>query len=423
MLTGDKMETAENIARSCNLIQETSNILRLPFTPSSSSSSSLLSLLNSLMEVAVPPSSSLDRSSSSAMLSSFRTMNKSKLDKIDSPWEPSCLLLDGGVLMEISKSEQAMWMLMEIAKNCSAVVCCRMIPKQKAEIVKMVKENLNKLTLAIGDGANDVNMIQEAHIGVGLYGQEGMRAVQASDYALPQFKCLWKLLLVHGKWSYIRISEMILYFFYKNMVFTICQFYFSFQCGFSAQPVFDEYYIMFYNLIFTCLPLVVRAILEQDVYYKKPIFLGEEGGGKKEEEVGRKEEEEKEGRSSLGGFKMTEKKVLKKYYPMLYYIGTNNETLLKFKLLLGQQNTIFTYKNFFLWVWQGILHGCFIFFFCVFLYSNEIITIQGQVADFWMFSITIYTTVILVVNIKLAVYTQYWTLLTVVIYILSKKIS
>lgn len=314
MLTGDKMETAENIARSCNLIQENSNVLRLPFSPCSSSTS-ILSSLQSLMEAAIPPSASLDHSSSSAMFSSFRTMNKSKLDKMDGPWKPPCLLLDGGVLMEITKSDQAMPILMEISKNCSAVVCCRMIPKQKAEIVKMVKENLKKLTLAIGDGANDVNMIQEAHIGVGLYGQEGMRAVQASDYALPQFKCLWKLVLVHGKWSYIRISEMILYFFYKNMVFTICQFYFSFQCGFSAQPVFDQYYIMFYNMIFTCLPLVVRAIIEQDVYYKKPVFLGEESSAKKEED-------EKDGKSSFGGFKMTEKKVLKKYYPMLYYIGT-----------------------------------------------------------------------------------------------------
>ena len=85
----------------------------------------------------------------------------------------------------------------------------------------MVKNKLNKLTLAIGDGANDVNMIQEAHVGVGIFGHEGMRATVASDFALPEFKCLWRLLLVHGRWSYFRISELILYFFYKNMVFTI----------------------------------------------------------------------------------------------------------------------------------------------------------------------------------------------------------
>ena len=72
---------------------------------------------------------------------------------------------------------------------------------------------MNKVTLAIGDGANDVNMIQEADIGIGIYGQEGLRAVQASDFAVGEFQCLWKLLLVHGRWCYLRIAEMILYFF------------------------------------------------------------------------------------------------------------------------------------------------------------------------------------------------------------------
>lgn len=98
----------------------------------------------------------------------------------------------------------------------------------------MIKNALNKITLAIGDGANDVNMIQEAHIGVGLYGNEGMRAVQASDFSFAEFRCLWRLLFVHGHWSYIRITEMILYFFYKNMIFTIPQFYFSFLNAFSG---------------------------------------------------------------------------------------------------------------------------------------------------------------------------------------------
>jgi magnesium-transporting ATPase (P-type) len=97
-----------------------------------------------------------------------------------------------------------------------------------------------------------------------------MGAVLASDYALPEFRMLWRLLLVHGRWNYIRISEMILYFFYKNMLFTIPQFIFAFYCGFSGQTIFDDVYITLYNLIFTSIPLVVRAILEQDVYYVQP---------------------------------------------------------------------------------------------------------------------------------------------------------
>jgi P-type E1-E2 ATPase len=147
------------------------------------------------------------------------------------------------------------------------VICCRLLPIQKAEVVQVVRQYLNKITLAIGDGANDVPMIKTAHIGIGLYGEEGMGAVQASDYALPEFRMLWRLLFVHGRWNYIRISEMILYFFYKNMLFTLPQFIAAFFNGFSGQTLFDDIYITLYNLVFTAAPLLIRAIFEQDVNY------------------------------------------------------------------------------------------------------------------------------------------------------------
>ena len=130
---------------------------------------------------------------------------------------------------------------LNMLKQCEAVICCRVTPKQKADVVRLIKNSMNKITLAIGDGANDVNMIQEAHIGIGIYGLEGMRAVQSSDFAIPEFQCLWKLLFVHGRWSYIRISELILYFFYKNMVFTLPQFFFACNSAFGAQTVFDDF--------------------------------------------------------------------------------------------------------------------------------------------------------------------------------------
>jgi P-type E1-E2 ATPase len=85
----------------------------------------------------------------------------------------------------------------------------------------MVKEKAGKITLSIGDGANDCNMILEANVGIGIFGKEGMRAVITSDFAIPEFRHLRKLLFVHGRQNYIRISYMILYFFYKNMLFTI----------------------------------------------------------------------------------------------------------------------------------------------------------------------------------------------------------
>ena len=258
--------------------------------------------------------------------------------------------------------------MIEIIKNCEAVICFRMIPIEKANMVKLVKENLKKITLSIGDGANDVNMIQEAHIGIGLYGEEGMRAVQASDFALVRFKGLWKLIFVHGKWSYIRISEMILYFFYKNMVFTICQFYFSFYCGYSGMTIYDDYYITFYNMIFTAGPLVVRAIIEQDIYYKFPIQMNNELLEAFDDY-----------------FQIGEKQMLKKYYPKLYYIG--------------QKNTLFTYKNFFSWIWQGVVHGLLIFFFCIYFLGSEINNKQGYNSDIWLNSITLYTSIIMVLFI------------------------
>jgi P-type E1-E2 ATPase len=102
-------------------------------------------------------------------------------------------------------------------------------------VVELIKKSKKAVTLAIGDGANDVSMIKAAHIGVGISGQEGMQAVLASDYSIAQFRFLERLLLVHGRWSYYRMCKFLRYFFYKNFAFTLCHFWFAFFCGFSAQ--------------------------------------------------------------------------------------------------------------------------------------------------------------------------------------------
>lgn len=115
------------------------------------------------------------------------------------------------------------------------MICCRVTPLQKALVVGLVKKSKSAVTLAIGDGANDVSMIRTAHVGVGISGQEGMQAVLASDYSIGQFKFLERLLLVHGRWSYYRMSKFLRYFFYKNFAFTLCHIWFAFFCGFSAQ--------------------------------------------------------------------------------------------------------------------------------------------------------------------------------------------
>lgn len=127
-----------------------------------------------------------------------------------------------------------------LMKDCESVICCRVTPNQKALVVKTVKEYLGKCCLAIGDGGNDVNMIMQGNVGVGIFGLEGMQAANSSDFAIPEFQCLERLLFVHGRWLYLRNAELILYFFYKNMLFTIPQFFFVMFNGFSAQSIFDQ---------------------------------------------------------------------------------------------------------------------------------------------------------------------------------------
>jgi phospholipid-translocating ATPase len=142
---------------------------------------------------------------------------------------------------------------LDVACMCKAVICCRVTPGQKKGVVDLVKKNKKAITLAIGDGANDVSMIKSAHIGVGISGQEGQQAVLSSDFSIGQFRYLERLLLVHGRWSYYRVSKFLRYFFYKNFAFTLCHFWFAFFCGFSAQvklKSFRLYINAFYAFLF-----------------------------------------------------------------------------------------------------------------------------------------------------------------------------
>ena len=109
-------------------------------------------------------------------------------------------------------------LFLDVATKCNSVICCRVTPLQKALVVDLVKKHKKAVTLAIGDGANDVAMIQEAHVGVGIAGVEGRAAVMSSDYAIGQFRFLTRLVLVHGRWSYRRLAETIANFFYKVSV-------------------------------------------------------------------------------------------------------------------------------------------------------------------------------------------------------------
>lgn len=153
---------------------------------------------------------------------------------------------------------------LELCRQAEAVLCCRLTPMQKAEVVRLVKQSRSPepVTCAVGDGANDVPMIIEAHVGIGLFGKEGRQAVRASDYALGKFRFLQRALLFHGFNFYWRSANVVLYFFYKNLVFVLAQAYFSFYSRFSAQTIFSSIYLLCYNLIMTSSPIVVYGVTE-----------------------------------------------------------------------------------------------------------------------------------------------------------------
>jgi phospholipid-translocating ATPase len=137
----------------------------------------------------------------------------------------------------------------------------------------MVKNGLDIMSLSIGDGANDVAMIQEADVGVGIAGVEGRQAAMSSDYAIAQFRFLQRLVLVHGRWSYRRMAECISNFFYKNMVWVWSIFWFQIYCNFDITYIFEFTYIMMFNLFFTSVPVALMGVLDQDVSDKVSLAV------------------------------------------------------------------------------------------------------------------------------------------------------
>ncbi|XP_021296402.1 LOW QUALITY PROTEIN: phospholipid-transporting ATPase 1 [Herrania umbratica] len=177
---------------------------------------------------------------------------------------PVALIIDGTSLVYILDSELEE-LLFQLACNCSVVLCCRVAPLQKAGIVALVKNRTSDMTLAIGDGANDVSMIQMADVGVGISGQEGRQAVMASDFAMGQFRFLVSLLLVHGHWNYQRMGYMILYNFYRNAVFVLLLFWYVLFTCFTLTTAITEWSSVLYSVIYTSVPTIVVGILDKDL--------------------------------------------------------------------------------------------------------------------------------------------------------------
>uniref|UniRef100_A0A673YPK1 Phospholipid-transporting ATPase n=1 Tax=Salmo trutta TaxID=8032 RepID=A0A673YPK1_SALTR len=231
VLTGDKQETAINIGYSCRLVSHG-------------------------MSLIIVNEDSLD--ATRATLTAHCTSLGDSLGK-----ENELALIIDGQTLKYALSFELRQAFLDLALSCKAVICCRVSPLQKSEIVDMVKKHVKAITLAIGDGANDVGMIQTAHVGVGISGNEGMQATNSSDYSIAQFSYLEKLLLVHGAWSYNRVTKCILYCFYKNVVLYIIELWFAFVNGFSGQILFERWCIGLYNVIFTALPPFTLGIFDR----------------------------------------------------------------------------------------------------------------------------------------------------------------
>jgi phospholipid-transporting ATPase len=174
-------------------------------------------------------------------------------------------VVSGESLFKILASADLAKQFYHVASSSSVLIACRMSPKQKADIVRLVIEkNPKAITLAIGDGANDVNMINAAHIGVGISGVEGQQAVSASDYAIGQFKYLKNLLFVHGRESYRKNSYLVCYTFYKNVLFVMPQFWYGFYSAFSGQVFYEKWIYQVFNITFTAFPPIIFAIFDQE---------------------------------------------------------------------------------------------------------------------------------------------------------------
>lgn len=253
MLTGDKVETAISIGFSCSMLDNSMNLTILQdIEDSEELSQKLDQVLNEKFNI-----DSADE----------KNLKWLKTDHSIPP-ETNSLIIDGKTLTTLfaeDTSEDIRIKFLLLCKCCCSVLCCRVSPSQKAEVVLLVKKTIDVLTLAIGDGANDVSMIQAANVGVGIAGEEGRQAAMSSDYAIGQFRFLQRLLLVHGRWSLNRFAEVVPCFFYKNVIFVMPLFWYGIFTDFDGTYLYEFSILMLFNLFFTSLPVGVLGVLDQDV--------------------------------------------------------------------------------------------------------------------------------------------------------------
>jgi phospholipid-translocating ATPase len=341
VLTGDKMETAINIGFACSLLRQ--------------------GMKQIMINLETPEIKALEKAGEKGPIA--KASKKIVLEQIrggiallsGSRTEAFALIIDGKSLA-YALQDDVKKLFLELAVGCASVICCRSSPKQKALVTRLVKVETGKTTLAIGDGANDVGMLQEADIGVGISGVEGMQAVMSSDIAIAQFRFLERLLLVHGHWCYRRISSMICYFFYKNVTFGFTVFLYEASTSFSGQPAYNDWYLALYNVFFTSLPVVALGVFDQDVSARFCLK-----------------------------------------FPLLYQEGV--------------QNILFSWRRIIGWMFNGLCSAVIIFFLCQLSLEPAAFNENGKIAGKDIVGPAMYTCVVWVVNCQMALAISYFTLI------------
>ncbi|KAG0624510.1 hypothetical protein M758_3G253200 [Ceratodon purpureus] len=316
VLTGDKLETAVSIGLSCNLLAESMHLFLL------SESIAHVGSESSTMAIVIE-----------------------------------------GASVGIALEEPNRLVFLELCTYCQTVVCCRVSPLQKAQVTKLVKEEGKAVTLAIGDGANDVGMIKAAQIGVGISGKEGRAAEMASDYAIGQFRFLRRLLLVHGRWSYKRNRDLVGYSIYKNVVLSMAHYFFAFFSAYSAQNLYTNFFAITYNYIWTSMPTLLCAILDIDISARTC-----------------------------------------ENNPQLY-----SETQMEKGPRFIRHMSEWIITSF----WHSII--AFAFPYMAVLSTSK----SGEIGGMWTLGLSIYTTTLAIVTIKLAIITPRFTLYHIISFILS----
>ena len=266
VLTGDKTETALNIAQSARLLKPNTipiKILQVESLNAEENRARGLKLLEAYARQLTPDDPDAKR------------VLEDGVAKV-SPGDDVGLVIDGPLLLRLlgedGTDKEGQRLMMAVAEHCSVLIGCRFSPAQKAHMVNMVKRLVKPkpITLAIGDGANDVAMIQAADLGVGIAGKEGMQSVMASDFSFSQFRFLQRLLFLHGHWNYVRVARMLLYCFYKNTMFMLVQLYFCFYNGGSGTVICTSNLNGWFNIV-TTLPILAFSSIEKDVTEKEVL--------------------------------------------------------------------------------------------------------------------------------------------------------